>query len=418
MITHCLADAQRLAGETDAARKTYGQAARLSQATGNLFAAVTAVRNLAELQQEQGQLHQAAANYRLALRLAQQDASGQGARSTAAANVHIWLGRLLHEWNELEAATRHLEGGITISRRSEYPIGLIMGQAALAQVLQLQGKESAAWRLIPQAEQVVLKYNQSQSGLHSYVKMVQTQLHLARARDHSDQRALGAAVRWAQEQSLSAEQTFSYHSRVALAFASLLIIQGRQQVDETKVQSALQVLDRLLEPSQAAGRTGYVIKLLVLKGLANQVRGELDQAIAALRQALWLAEPEKFMRPFVEEGAPMTELLQQTLKTDLPHHLSIYTNVLLKALTAYGIKVQLAPAPTKLTTSAPLLHTFTDRELDVLRLIAAGRSNRQIAQELVVAASTVKTHINNIYRKLQVHSRTQALARLRELQLS
>jgi LuxR family maltose regulon positive regulatory protein len=166
------------------------------------------------------------------------------------------------------------------------------------------------------------------------------------------------------------------------------------------------LLAELLEAAEGAERTGSMIKLLPLQALAFQARGDLDQALPTLERALSLAEPEGYVRTFVDEGQPMGRLLRRALTQGI---LPGYTSRLLGAL---GESVQPAPPAVQ-----ALVEPLTERELEVLRLIAGGLSNREIAQELVVAVSTVKTHINHIYGKLDAKSRIQAVAKAQALDL-
>jgi LuxR family maltose regulon positive regulatory protein len=151
---------------------------------------------------------------------------------------------------------------------------------------------------------------------------------------------------------------------------------------------------------------GSVIEILVLQALAFHILGDLDQALSALHRALSLAEPEGYVRTFIDEGQVMAGLLRQAMTQGIaPGYVG-------KLLAASGDS-PLPPAP----AAQPLAEPLSDRELEVLRLVAAGLSNREIAAELVIAVSTVKSHINHIYGKLDVKSRTQAVARGRLLGL-
>jgi LuxR family maltose regulon positive regulatory protein len=164
----------------------------------------------------------------------------------------------------------------------------------------------------------------------------------------------------------------------------------------------------LLQVAEAAGQTGNVIELLALKALALQTQGQPTQAMTTLEHALALAEPEGYLRIFVDEGKPM-ELLLQRLKAE-DGRIKDYVD---KLLSAFGERIL---HPSSLIRQ-PLFEPLSERELEVLRLIADGLSNAEIAQRLVIAQGTVKRHINNIYGKLGVQSRTQAVARSRELGL-
>jgi LuxR family maltose regulon positive regulatory protein len=185
---------------------------------------------------------------------------------------------------------------------------------------------------------------------------------------------------------------------------------------QDKPDQAFRLLQQLREAAQVAGRGGSEIEILTLQAMALRERGEEERAVSTLTQALTLAEPEGYVRTFVEEGPQIATLLAEVLEAHQRRHRELsdhpsahYLRKLLAALE------QVASGTTPLTAELP--EPLSERELEVLQLIAAGKSNRRIAQELFVTVGTVKTHIRNIYRKLDAHSRTQALVRARELDL-
>jgi LuxR family maltose regulon positive regulatory protein len=166
------------------------------------------------------------------------------------------------------------------------------------------------------------------------------------------------------------------------------------------------LLSRLLEAAEAGKRAGSLIHILPLLALAFQAQGDVDRALSALSRVLILAEPEGYVRTFVDEGEPMARLLRQALSR------GIAPDYVARLLAAFEQEVE--PAPPGM---ASLVEPLTERELDVLRLVVAGLSNPEIADELVIAVSTVKTHINHIFGKLGVDSRTRAVAKAQELAL-
>jgi LuxR family maltose regulon positive regulatory protein len=177
-------------------------------------------------------------------------------------------------------------------------------------------------------------------------------------------------------------------------------------IDRHPVRQAGELLQRLLPAAMAAGRVENAIQILLLQALAFQMEGDADQALGALEHALSLAEPEGYVRSFVDEGEPMARLLRRALTQGIaPGYAG-------RLLAAYGKSAAVASP-----VSQPLVEPLTERELEVLHLIAAGLSNGEIARELVIAVSTVKTHVNHIYGKLDVKSRTQAVAQAQALEL-
>jgi LuxR family maltose regulon positive regulatory protein len=185
-------------------------------------------------------------------------------------------------------------------------------------------------------------------------------------------------------------------------------------VAQGKLEEALRLLGRLLSAAHAGGRTGSVIEILTLQALILQRVGDTDRATSVLGRALSLAEPEVYVRMFVDEGDPMTALLRSLQARGAS---SGYVDRLLVALQRSGGGARVPVGPTVSTYGQRLPEGLSERELEVLRLVASGRSNREIARELYVSLGTVKTHINNTYRKLGVNSRTRAVARARDLDL-
>ncbi len=170
---------------------------------------------------------------------------------------------------------------------------------------------------------------------------------------------------------------------------------------------ALTLLEQLAQAAETTGRVGSLIEILVLQAVVLSALARVDDALRALERALQLAEPETYMRLFIDEGERLVPLLQQAIARNL--HAGYATKLL------QAIKIEIKTVPASVTPQ--LLNPLTDRELDVLRLIAAGLSNQQIADELVIAHGTARQHINRIYGKLDVKSRTQAILKAQELDL-
>jgi LuxR family maltose regulon positive regulatory protein len=194
------------------------------------------------------------------------------------------------------------------------------------------------------------------------------------------------------------------------------VLLARYKIDRAdgSMLEAMGLLERLLQAAEEGGRMGSVIEILVLQTLAHEAQGESPSALVSLERALTLAEPEGYVRVFVDEGGPMAQLLSEAAAHRI---MPDYTGKLLAVLEAEKRKSEdrsyLSPAP----TAHPLTEPLSQRELEVLRLIAQGLSNREISERLFLAVITVKGHNRNIFRKLQVRRRTEAVARARELGL-
>ena len=220
------------------------------------------------------------------------------------------------------------------------------------------------------------------------------------------------AAHWCAERGLSVEDEPSYlREREHLVLARVLLAQD-------KPDQALRLLERLREEAEAADRAGSVIEILALalQALALWAKGKKERAVSSLTRALALAESKGYIRTFVEEGPAMGDLLSATLEARQSGHLDAAGCV------SDSYLAQLIAAITQEDASAPvaderLAEPLSERELEVLALIATGDSNAKIADKLFVSTSTVKTHINNLYRKLGTRRRTQAVARAREMSL-
>ena len=227
-----------------------------------------------------------------------------------------------------------------------------------------------------------------------------------------------AVSSWVSEQELDPVENITYvRETIQVESARFFITQRR--LDEADA-----VLERLLEPAQSFGRTWRVIEILILQALVHQRAGDTDRAITTLEQALTIAEPGGFIRIFVDEGPPMAQLLQKAAARGI---MPDYVRRLLSAFPTAEPQ-QIVPLEThsairnpKLVLSeaeaSAILEPLSERELEILQLIAVGLTNQQIASRLYLSLNTVKAHTRNIYGKLDVHSRTQAVARARALDI-
>ena len=375
-------------GDENCATQWLLEAIRLSISQDDLLVSVLALSQLAEVHLVQGHLHQAAAYYRQALRLA----TGPDRRPLPIAGIaYVGIGLLLREWNNLEAAEQHLQTGIELCRRWA-EVWALDGYLALARVYTARGQQEAAHEAIREAERIAPLLESEVFVGH--VAMTQVRLDLLQGQ-------IQAATRWAGTANvrLDAEVRAEDEPRYLL-WARVLLAQGASD-------TALHLVIHLLPGIEAAGRHGRLIELLALQALALYTQKAIPQAIDVLERALALAAPESYARLFVELGAPMAALLRHArARQILPDYIQ-------QLLDAFGT----APAPNGKPSGTSLPDPLTTREGEVLRLLAAGASNRAIAEELVITVGTVKKHLHNVFHKLQVVSRTQAIATARTLGL-
>ena len=356
------------------------------------------------VQRDRGRLEAALATYREALAVA---AEPDRPAPQIAGVAQVGMAGVLYERDELDAALQYATDGIPLCRQLAYTPPLAYGLATLACIRQAQGNQADALDALGQAERIQL--SPVVIGLLNPVPAQRARLALA-------QGDVGAAVSWARTCGLTAVDQPSYpRERDYLVLTRVLLAtQAPEQ--------ALVLLERLHAQAATQGRTAGLIQVRTLQALARFASGDQAGALAALAEALTLAAPEGYLRVFIDEGPPMATLLRQLLAgrrqerpaaAAAPHdHLAR----LVEAFEQAGLPVRL-PVRRGGVVVAGLAEPLTERELEVLGLLAAGTPNRAIAKQLVVSLDTVKRHISHLFGKLGVANRTQAVARARELGL-
>jgi LuxR family transcriptional regulator, maltose regulon positive regulatory protein len=394
-----LAKAQWLSGAVGTASIALAEASHVSWEVNHLYVFFLVIHDLAHLQIQQGHLHQADQTYRQALELALERSGHQPAMGPA----YVGRGNLEREWNHLEDATSLLQEGIKLCEQTGNTQVILQAYIGLAFIHQAQGDAGGASALMRQAVQIRQQHRSLPRD--TQVEAAQAWLSLMQGDE-------AAALGWVQSSGLSVDQKLNHvREREYLTLVRVLITQHR--FDEV-----LQWLANLLQLAETQGRTGSMIELLMLQAEALQASGEVNQAIERLSRALALAEPEGYIRLFVDEGAPMARLLvQMRRRTDQPDSTDYREKLLAELARAHDKDVPYPSAAIPRPIVQPLREPLSERELEVLRLIAAGCSNQEIADRLVIALSTVKWYINAIYGKLQAESRTKAIARARELNI-
>jgi LuxR family maltose regulon positive regulatory protein len=415
-------------GNVKEAQRRYAETLALCQLAGSTTLSLRAMMGLAQAQQVGGHLHQAYETCRQGLELAKTTEQEYGRGLPAIAWVQVVEGDLLREWNRLDEAADCLAQCIELCRR--WKVGDVLCASYLFQArLRLAQRDMAgAAESIRQAEQLPQAY-QDVPWAGGPISTCRVRFALAQARLNTDSLtadsafdsgALAPVEKWVAESGMGVDGSVS-----SLNEESAYLIWARLLIAQNKGDRALQLLERLYQAAEDGGRTGRVIEVLALRALALHTLGESEKALIALKQALLPAEPEGYIRVFVDEGIPMAELLRRAASFGVaPDYVSrllaafaIETKYLSPAAGPSPSSAVLGPSSPILSDAEGLLEPLSNRELDVLRLVAAGLTNRAIAQELSIAVSTVKTHMKNIHAKLGVLNRTQAVARARKLDL-
>jgi LuxR family maltose regulon positive regulatory protein len=359
--------------------------------------------------EHQGQLHRAAELLRDSFELADQD----GRAAPVAGYIHVDLARLLYELNDLDAASRHLQEGIELCRRLADGRAQKIGHSLRVRVQLAQGETAAALESIREAA----AHDPSpgtrfdlRGGEYPEVRLWLKQHRL---------QELGA---WLQESGVDLDQVPLLKAKLNCTMqARALVALGRERPGGAQLADALKLLGELLRIAEGHGWKTKEIEILGLQSLALAATGDAAQAMAALERALALAEPEGFVRTFVDEGPPMARLLYEAVTRGL---MPTYAGKLLAAFpeteaarATQATTPRVVPSEPKLgeRLAEPLIEPLSEREQEVLGLLAEGLTNREIASRLFLSLNTIKAHTRNIYGKLDVHSRTQAVARARAL---
>jgi len=403
-------------GNVVKARPRFSEALALSRAADSTTLTLDAMRGLAQVQEMGGQLHQAAETYRQGLQFADTFAHQNGQAVPAAAQIHLGLGDLLREWNRLDEATRHLAQGIELGRRCQIlAVDLRDGYIYQARLKQAQGDINGAQEAIREAEQLAQAY-QTVPGFGDPIAACRARLMLVQAMSTGsdfDQGHLEAVGGWAKARRLSVRSSID-----SLDAESEYLIWVRLLTAQNEPDQALHLLTRLLRAAEDGGRRGHVIEIEILQTLAQGALGDAQQALNHLQRALSLAEPEGYIRLFVDEGTPMAKLLRQAASRGIAPD---YVRRLLAAFETetndQRLTTETPPPSFVLGPSSPLVEPLSKRECEVLRLLATELSGPEIACELTVALSTIRYHTNNIYSKLCVHNRRAAIRRAEELSL-
>lgn len=399
------AEADWLSGRLPEAEAELEAVIAARQADGQPQMATRPLSVLGQVQQAGGRLRAAEQTYRRGLAMLTMP---DRPPPSSAALQHVGLAEVLRQQGNLDAALQHATAGIELCRLLAGAQPLAAGLATLAWVRQALGDPAGARAAADEAVQAV--QNDEVVALLNPAPSERARLLLA-------QGETAEAAGWAAERGLSDEDTPSYpRERDYLVLARLLLARGAPG-------RTLKLLDRIVVRAATSERMGSLIEALTLQALALDAAVEPERALAALTEALTRAQPEGYVRVFADEGAPMAALLRRLVASARRGHvpppgdaLMDYVLRLLGTFPAQGAVD--GTVVTRHTAAVPgLVEPLTEREHEVLLLLAAGKANREIAGQLVVTLDTVKKHLTHIFGKLGAASRTQAIARARELGL-
>jgi ATP/maltotriose-dependent transcriptional regulator MalT len=370
--------AYQIQGDRAAASQAYTEVISISQASGNSMVTLGATTCLGQVQEAENQLYLAAESYRRVLQLVGDPPW------PAACEAYLGLARVYYQWNDLDAAEQHGQQSFQLAMQmvsvdTPAACGVLLARLKLA-----QGDVASATALLAKAEQFARQHN---------------------------------FVHWMPEVAAVQVLTFLHQGNLAAAahlaqMHELPLSRARVHLAQGDTSAALAVLESWRGQMEAKGWQDERLKVMVLQAVALQAHGEQDQAVQVLCDALALAAPGGFIRLFVDEGPPMAHLLSAAAASGM---MPDYIRNLLAALEADAHKSE--DTSSLPPTAQPLIEPLSPRELEILHLMAQGLSNQEMCEQLFLALSTVKGHNRNIFGKLQVQRRTEAVARARELGL-
>jgi LuxR family maltose regulon positive regulatory protein len=359
---------------------------------GSSSVAMLCYLNLADVYSDLAQLHRAKEICEQALAFTKQHAGHPEMPFTG--YVYVTIGRILRQWNQLKDSYHFTAKGLALGRDWNVAEILALSCIEFAYIHQALGNDRQARASMQEAIQI---YEGFSPWGTRYAAAHQAKMALARG-------DIDAAGRWAQANDLVIDGDFEFHREVEyLALARVFIAQKR-------FEEAQSLVERIYRIAQKTGKRHTELEALILLALVFSIPGETDQALAYLEKALTIAEPEGFIRIFVDEGPPMAHLLCKALSHGVaPEYVS-------RLLAAFPVAEPAQADATKTQAhETELVEPLSERELEILQLIAEGLTNPEIASRLFLSLNTVKAHTRNIYGKLGVHSRTQAVARAQAL---
>ena len=398
-----LATALRWAGELDEANVALEEAIAINRAAGATNTLVESLCDLAALQSVQGNLQRATATCREALAIAEEYSEEYGRKLSAQGLASIQLCTILRELNELDMAAHYAQEGLGLCEAWEQAESLTLAYIEHARVLQAHGDMENSRRSIRKARLLA-------SGLSPWYKARSAawEAHLRLI-----QGDLSFVLDWIDELDLILSDDVELQDFITgITIVHALLAQGRQlPIVESRpvLLQATEMLARMRTSVEHSGAGSYLLEIMVLESLVQDGLGERNRALSTLKKALDMAEPEAFMRVFLDKGEPLQTLLRELVKHKPPIP---YAQEVLQSMNN-----EIGVPEAKMGSVESLAEPLSEREMDVLRLLETHLSSTEIAEQLFIATSTVRSHIKSIYSKLCVHSRAEAVEKARDIGL-
>jgi LuxR family maltose regulon positive regulatory protein len=381
--------------------RLYNDAIDTGQKIGNVFIRVVAQRRLAESYIAAGCLHQAHNYYQEILEVA---VDRHGQLLPLASFGLFGLGMLHREWNELERALNYLKKGMTLES-GKLGRWQVDGIIELARTLQAMGDLVGASQYLRKARQLLSRFPR----YRSYESII-TAYEISLALEQEDMEKVST---WAREfDPVGLARSFGIVGEIPVYIPQYparelhLLTLVRAYLAQNKPAEALKLLDALIKAAEKLSRAGTMLQAHILSALAYKALGEVEEALSHLKEALQAAEPEGYIRLFLDAGPAISSLLYEAVQQGIT---PTYTH---RLITAFPVSESL---PQRADESIKMEEPLSDRELSVLILIAQGLSNKEIGERLHIETRTVKWHTGNILGKLGVQNRTHAVAKAREL---
>jgi LuxR family maltose regulon positive regulatory protein len=393
-------------GDLDGAKRALSVWMNYCQKVGNIIFAIATGAYLAGIMVAQGRLREAERTYQQSIQLA----STHDQVRHVTANLYLGLGLLCHEQGDQQSAAQHLRKSGELGEQAliDWPYRWRLAQARLKEA---EGDLKTALDLLDEARRLYVRT--SMPDFHP--------IDALKARVYLRQGRLSEALDWVRERGLSVDDDLSYLDEFEhITLARVLIAQHQNDPVAGSIHEAIVLLERLLQAAEAGRRMGSVIEILVAQALAFQAQGNVSRALASMERALVLAEPEGYVRIFVDEGEALRLLILDfrfSIEKQAPQDAHPLHGYVERLLAVFPQVCEANPKSKIQNLKSEMIEPLSDRELEVLKLLRSELSGPEIAHELIVSLNTLRTHTKNIFNKLGVNNRRTAVRRAEELDL-